>query len=302
VEQAAPALEQLSAGPTRPAATATNTTAQQQQLVQSQQQQQLARAAGTMMQCSGTPVIAGQPMPLLPQQVQQPRSTSIASLTSHSLQLPQQQHWQLQNLSQDHQYQHQQQQQCLPRRQAAPVSYSPLDTLQRYQAFLHAEATRSAAAAALPAPSAAVLRQHVTQAVWAAEQQRQGAVSVGLALQQMQAVQAMLASQARTQTSGRAVITMSTGMSSCAGGGLTGGLSSTSKGGCFQTGGYLYGQTGFRVCEDAEGRLEAEGVPSTDELLDMFDRLRAGRVHTWCAALDSHQQQQQQVVGPALHR
>jgi hypothetical protein len=113
--------------------------------------------------------------------------------------------------------------------------------------------------------TAAVLRQHVAQAVSAAEQQRQGAVSVESALQQMQQVRAMLASQVRTQTSAHdAVSRIHTGTSSCAGGGITSGLcaygsrevdlcdahGSATAGGGIVTGGYLYGRVihGSRSC------------------------------------------------------
>lgn len=49
--------------------------------------------------------------------------------------------------------------------------YSPLDTLRRYQAFLQSEGTRGAAG--VSASTAAVLQQHVAQAVSAAEQRQQ---------------------------------------------------------------------------------------------------------------------------------
>jgi hypothetical protein len=126
------------------------------------------------------------------------------------------------------------------------------------------------------------------------------------ALQQMQQVQAMLASQARTQTSGHdgawRVSLMHTGLPTCAGGGAASGLCAYGSGDGIGTGGSLYGQVGFRGGEVVEGRSEAEGVPSTDELFDLFERARAGRLRTWSAALCCHHQQQQQLLGPALYQ
>lgn len=76
----------------------------------------------------------------------------------------------------------------------AAVSYSPLDTLRRYQAFLQAQAS-SSTGMALHSASAGVLQQRLAQAVSAAEQHKRGFVGVGSVLQQLQQVRTLLDSQ-----------------------------------------------------------------------------------------------------------